>query len=170
MRIEEERLSVRQAELGGRDDDAVGRLIGAYLAQTEREKAIYLGTGTVEGLPEHYRVEVDDPQHAYANAMVYVAALNASIVGVVVVQQNSGTREIKRVWVDPSARGQRVGSALLDAALCLDDVPLRLTVWDWRDDAIRLYRKRGFTSVPSWETRPRLLCMERQPRSGTDAR
>jgi len=87
-----------------------------------------------------------------------------------VVQQNSGTREIKRVWVDPSARGQRVGSALLDAAMGLDDVPLRLTVWDWRDDAIRLYRKRGFTSVPSWETRPRLLCMERHPRSGADAR
>ncbi len=170
MRSGENQLSVRRAEFGGRDDDAVGRLVGAYLAQTEREKGFHLGTGTGDELPEHYRVEVEDPQQAYLGATVYVADLNASTVGVLVVQRNSGTGEIKRVWVDPSARGQRVGSALLGAALCLEDLPLRLTVWDWRDDAIRLYQKRGFTSVPSWEVRPRLLCMERQPRSGTDVR
>ena len=170
MQIKEGRLRVRRAEFGGRDDEAVGRLVGAYLTQTEREKAVHLGTGTGDELPEHYRVEVENPNHVYEHAMVYVAELNASPVGVVVVRQNAGTHEVKRVWVDPSARGERVGSALLDAVLGAGDLPLRLTVWDWRDDAIRLYRKHGFASVPSWEERSRLLCMERKPRPRIDAR
>lgn len=170
MHIEEKRLNVRRAELGGRDDAAVGRLVGAYLTQTEAEKAVHLGTGTGDELPQRYRVEVKDPEHAYKQALVYVAELNDTAVGVVVIQQGAGAREVKRVWVDPSARGQRVASALLDTALGLDDLPVRLTVWDWRDDAIRLYRKRGFTTVPSWEDRPRLICMERPSNSEIDAR
>lgn len=170
MHIEDNRLRVRRAEFGGRDDAAVGRLVGAYLTQTEVEKACHLGTGTGDELPQRYRVEVEDPEHAYQHAMVYLAELNDSAAGVVVVQQNAGTREVKRVWVDPGARGQRVGSALLDAALGANDLPVRLTVWEWRDDAIRLYRKRGFVSVPSWEERPRLLCMERPQSSGIDDR
>lgn len=164
MRIEERRC-VRQAEFGGRDDAAVGRLVHAYLAQTEVEKALHLGTGAGGELPQRYRNEVEDPEHAYAGARVYVAELNDSAVGLVVVQQAAATREVKRVWVDPSARGHGVGSALLDAALGADDLPVRLTVWDWRDDAIRLYLERGFAPVPSWDQRPRLTCMERPARS-----
>jgi ribosomal protein S18 acetylase RimI-like enzyme len=172
VRIEEKRLSVRRAEFGGRDDAAVGRLVGAYLTETEIEieKAFHLGTGASDQLPQRYRVEVEDPEHAYEHATVYVAELDDSPVGVVVVQENAGTREVKRVWADPGARGQRVGSALLDTALGADDLPVRLTVWDWRDDAIRLYRKRGFVSVPSWEDRPRLICMERPASSRNEDR
>ncbi len=132
--------------------------------QTEREKATYLGgTFTDADLPERYRQEVDHPERAYQGAAVYVAGLGNSPVGVVVVQQTAGAREIKRVWVEPSARGHRVGAALIDAAIRQQDIPIRLTVWDWRDDAIRLYGKRGFIPVPSWEDRPRLLCMEIRP-------
>jgi GNAT superfamily N-acetyltransferase len=170
VNIEERRLSVRRAELGGRDDADVGRLVGAYLTQTEAEKAEHLGTETGDELTQRYRVEVESPEHAYGQAMVYVAELNDTAVGVVVIHEDAGVREVKRVWVDPDARGQRVGSALLDTALDLGDLPVRLTVWDWRDDAIRLYRKRGFTSVSSWEERPRLICMERPAISGMDAR
>jgi len=92
-----------------------------------------------------------------------VAESDEEIVGMVVVQTNSTTREIKRLWVDPHARGQRVGSALIDVATDPRDLPVRLTVWDWRDDAIRLYRARGFETVTSWDERPRLVCMQLEP-------
>ncbi|NUT73354.1 GNAT family N-acetyltransferase [Pseudarthrobacter sp. C4D7] len=153
--------TVRPADLGGPDAAAVSRLVEAYLVQTEREKAAHLG-GTFKDadLPERYRQEVEHPERAYQGAVVYVAELGESPVGVVVVQQAANAREIKRVWVEPSARGHRLGSALMAAALRQRDLPIRLTVWDWRDDAIRLYGNHGFSPVPSWDERPRLLCME----------
>jgi GNAT superfamily N-acetyltransferase len=156
--------SVRLADRIGPDSVAVSRLVAAYLMQTEREKATHLGaTFTGPDLPERYRLEIEDPATAYENATVHIAGLGGRPVGVVVVQHSAEAHEIKRVWVDPSARGHRVGSALIDAAISQHDLPLRLTVWDWRDDAIRLYGNRGFIPVPSWEDRPRLLCMERRP-------
>ena len=155
---------VRPVDLTGPDAKSVSRLVQAYLIQTEREKATYLDdTSKDAALPERYRQEVEHPARAYDGATVYVAELGNSPVGVVIVQQTAEAREIKRVWVDPSARGHRVGSALIDAALNQLDLPIRLTVWDWRDEAIRLYVKRGFLPVPSWEDRPRLLCMEKRP-------
>lgn len=142
---------------------AVSALVEAYLAQTEREKAKHLGEPFAAELPERYRPEIEHPARAYAGATVYLAELADSPVGVAVLQKSAEAHEIKRLWVDASARGHRVGSALIDAALSEQDRPVRLTVWDWRDDAIRLYRSRGFVDVPSWDDRPRLLCMESRP-------
>jgi len=164
-------LTVRPADLAGPDNAAVGRLVEAYLTQTESEKAVHLGEGhdaKAQELPERYRDEVDDPRRAYAGSVVWVAESNGSLVGLVVVQQSEAAREIKRLWVDPAARGLRVGSALMDAALGHRDLPLRLTVWDWRHDAVRLYRARGFVVVESWDDRPRLLCMQLAPRRVVD--
>ena len=109
---------IRLADLAGPDCVAVSHLVEAYLIQTEREKADQLG-GTFTGpdLPERYRREIKDPATAYANATVYIAELFDLPVGVVVVQHSAEAHEIKRVWVDPSARGHRVGSALIDAAI-----------------------------------------------------
>jgi GNAT superfamily N-acetyltransferase len=160
VQAEPDSIEIRPADLTGPDNEAVSRLVEAYLRQTEAEKALYLrqAHGGAD-LPGRYRAEVDDPALAYQNAVVYIAELD-SPVGVLVVQRNVTTSEIKRVWVDPSARGRRVGSALIDAAVNQQNRPIRLTVWDWRDDAVRLYRSRGFIPVESWEDRPRLLCME----------
>lgn len=153
-------IKIRPADLAGPDNLAVSRLVEAYLRQTEIEKVMHLGEAHVgAGLPVRYRAEVDDLARAYKNAVVYVAELD-SLVGVAILQQNVTTSEIKRVWVDPGARGLRIGSALIDAVLSQQTRPLRLTVWDWRDDAVRHYRSRGFIPVESWEDRPRLVCME----------
>lgn len=154
-------MKVRPADLAGPDRRVVSRLVEAYLRRTEFEKATHLGEPGAGGdLPARYRDEVEDPARAYDNAIVHLAELNSVPVGVAVVQQYAAAREIKRVWVDPSARGMRVGSTLIDAALSRRDLPIRLTVWDWREDAVQLYRKRGFVPVASWEDRRRLLCME----------
>ncbi|MDQ0798799.1 GNAT family N-acetyltransferase [Arthrobacter sp. SLBN-112] len=164
MDTERSALTVRPADLEGPDAEAVRRLVTAYLLQTEREKAVHLGHAFADGhVPGRYHPEIENPARAYAGAEVLVAELGNSPVGVAVLQETASEREIKRVWVDPGARGHRVGSALIDAALRKQDLPVRLTVWDWRGDAIRLYGKRGFRVVPAWDDRPRLLCMERGP-------
>ncbi|MFS0718454.1 GNAT family N-acetyltransferase [Arthrobacter sp. 1P04PC] len=157
---------VRTADLDGPDAAAVGRLVAAYLVETEREKAARLGGPPFSGvLPERYRREVENPARAYSGAAVLVADSGYGPAGVITVHRACAAWEIKRVWVDPASRGQRVGAALLDTALKFVAAnghdPVRLTVWDWREDAIRLYRRGGFVPVPSWEDRHQLLCMER---------
>jgi GNAT superfamily N-acetyltransferase len=159
MQAPGESATVRRADLTGPDGPAVGRLVEAYLLQTEQEKTSRLGGAEVT-LPARYREEIDHPQRAYENAVVHLAELDRVPVGVAVVQLVGGVREIKRVWVDPRARGRRIGSRLIDAALRERDLPTRLTVWQWRRDAIRLYRRHGFVTVPSWDPRRGLVCME----------
>jgi len=159
-------LLVRAADPGGRDSVAIRRLVEVYLRQTELEKAQHL-SGLDHphdvNVPERYREEVEYPDRAYRSAVVHLAEIDRAPVGVVVMQPTADAREIKRLWVDPTSRGRRVGSTLLDTALRGADLPTRLTVWDWRRDAIALYQSRGFVVVPSWEERPRLVCMERAP-------
>jgi ribosomal protein S18 acetylase RimI-like enzyme len=54
---------------------------------------------------------------------------------------------------------------VLDAALRdaedLGASAVRLSVWEWREGAVRLYGSRGFERVSSWDDRERLLCMVR---------
>ena len=171
MQTEPSPIHVRPADLTGPDSGVVSYLVEAYLRRTEFEKATHLGgLGAEADPPKRYRDEVENPARAYENATAYLAELNQVPVGVIVVQHNMANREIKRVWVEPSARGRRVGSALIDAVLSQQDQPVRLTVWDWRRDAIQLYRARGFAPVASWDDRPRLVCMELPLTSPEDAR
>lgn len=155
---------VRRAILGGQDSAKVGRLVEAYLRETEREKAAHLPRAPFsdnDELPASYRAEAETPDAAYAGSSVYLAELGSTAVGVAVLKKAKGATEIKRLWADPGARGRGVGSALIDAVLQEHLEPVRLSVWDWRNDAMRLYLSRGFTLVPSWDERPRLVCMER---------
>jgi GNAT superfamily N-acetyltransferase len=150
--------------MGGRDSAKVGRLVEAYLRQTEREKSVHLQRAPFrdnDELPASYQAEAARPSASYAGASVYLAELGSAAVGVAVLKRAEGTMEIKRLWADPGARGRGVGSALLDAVLQEHQGLVRLSVWDWRDAAMRLYLARGFIRVPSWDERPRLVCMER---------
>jgi len=150
--------------MDGRDSAKVGRLVEAYLRQTEREKSVHLQRAPFrdnDELPAIYQAEAARPSASYAGASVYLAELGSAAVGVAVVKRAAGAMEIKRLWADPGARGRGVGSALLDAVLQEHQGLVRLSVWDWRDAAMRLYLARGFIRVPSWDERPRLVCMER---------
>ncbi|GAA4185417.1 hypothetical protein GCM10022288_07450 [Gryllotalpicola kribbensis] len=146
-------------------DDAaeIGAALHAYLLQTEEEKAVHDAGGQLPPsgeLPERYRAEVRDPLGTFAGCRVLVADLDAHVVGVVVLKPGAESVEIKRLWASPALRGRGVGSALLDAAISeAGAAAVTLTVWDWRQDVIRLYASRGFEQVPSWDARPRLVCM-----------
>lgn len=157
-------LTVRRAILPGPDAGHVGRLVGAYLRQTEREKAVNLpfpSAGEGAELPANYKAEEDHPESAFENALVYLAEVGAEAVGIAIARKAGVATEIKRLWADPLVRGRGIGSALFDAVLQECPGVVRLSVWDWRTQATRLYESRGFLTVPSWDPRPGLVCMER---------
>jgi len=150
------------------DADDVARLLEDYLRRTEREKHEHLGPdGPRPDAPfePHHLAEVRAPAEAFAGAQVLLAGPRGDAVGVVVVKPRpGGAAELKRFWVDPAHRRVGAGGALLDAAIRLARGPVRLSVWDWRADALRAYARRGFAPVESWEPdRPRLVCLERRP-------
>ncbi len=63
-----------------------------------------------------------------------------------------GGAEIKRMYVDPAARGTGVATALLraieDAARSLGETRLLLETGDGQPDAIRFYEREGYTPIP----------------------
>lgn len=145
---------------------AVGELLQQYHRQTELEKAIHgIGLQT-EGipLPAKYQDEIDDPEGSFAHSHVLVATDGPDVVGMLVLTVDSQASEVKRLWVAPSARGLGIGSALLQQALRvakeLKSQAVRLTVWPWREPALRSYRRLGFVDVQSWDSRSGLVCME----------
>ncbi|GMA25578.1 hypothetical protein GCM10025864_33370 [Luteimicrobium album] len=160
-------VPVRTARL---PDDAhdVGRLLEDYLRRTEREKHEHLGPeGPGADAPLHPRhlLEVHAPAEAFEGARILLAGPAGGAMGIVVLTPRpDGLTELKRFWVDPAHRRAGVGGALLDTAIGLGGGHVRLSVWEWRTDAIRSYARRGFVPVESWEPdRPRLACLERRP-------
>lgn len=154
--------NIREADLTSTDAVHVAALVEAYLRQTELEKvergeAVGGERGT---LPERYHSEIQNPATAFAGATVLVGEVDGIVRGVVVTRDGPKGREIKRLWVDPAARGARLGSALLAAAVADRAGAVRLSVWEWREGPIGLYERYGFTRVPSWEARERLVCMQ----------
>ncbi|WP_309068548.1 GNAT family N-acetyltransferase [Microbacterium sp.] len=133
--------------------------------QTEIEKRAHEAGGRLSPageLPASYGAEVENPAEAFSDCRILVAELDRTVVGVAVLKPRTGSAEVKRLWASPAFRDRGVGSALLDAALAAaGSVPVTLTVWDWRESAIRLYESRGFSRVASWDERPRLVCMWR---------
>nr|WP_328823960.1 GNAT family N-acetyltransferase [Microbacterium hydrocarbonoxydans] len=164
---------LRETDWGGDDVGTVSDLVRAYLVQTESEKRKHgLRQTSVSGaaLPERYEREVRDPRTAYAGCTTFLAEFDDRPAGVVIVRTHGGVSEITRLWADPELRGRGIGSALLDAALSRTRDAVRLSVWEWRTAAIRLYESRGFERVASWDDRPGLVCMLRSSRSDRLAR
>ncbi|MFC9793679.1 GNAT family N-acetyltransferase [Streptomyces sp. NPDC127584] len=153
-------------------------LLGAYHLANQAEKGT--PAAAVAGLPAVYRGEVDDPAAAFTADTVLLATppghdLPAACV---VLKAAHGDRapEIKRLWVAPEARRQGLARALMAEVLrraAASGAPaVRLTVWNWRQEPLALYRSLGFETVASWDERPDLLCLEKplRDRPGRAAR
>ncbi|WP_378145978.1 GNAT family N-acetyltransferase [Cnuibacter sp. UC19_7] len=157
-------IRIRSADLAGGDAAAVGALVEAYLRQTEQEKAERGLAEPVDfdgALPPRYAAEVTDPARAFDADDVLLAVDDDRAVGVVVSRSVPEGTEIKRLWVDPGHRGQRIAEALLSAVVAGADGDVRLSVWEWRAPALAVYRRLGFAEVPSWDARPALVCLVR---------
>lgn len=153
-------------------------LLMHYHLATEREKGCPVSSRA--DLPAVYGAEIDDPRQAFAAATVLLALSSVgSVVGCAVLtvlprlpaagttDAGDGRRlELKRLWVEPADRGRGIAGALIGSAIERADrgsATLRLSVWNWREGAIRLYSRLGFTVVPSWDDRHDLVCLERKP-------
>ena len=148
----------------GTVDAGLAALLAAYHLRTEAEKGN--AVAAVAGLPERYRAEALDPRAAFAGDDVLLALAGSAAVGCLVVTAPVGGRsEIKRLWTEPEFRGRGIASALLDAAFAQAAKRgagvVRLSVWQWRTDAIALYERLGFGAAESWDERDRLVCLER---------
>lgn len=117
------------------------------------------------------------PEHiADGRGTFFVARLDGVAVGCGAVRMLDGeTAEVKRMYVEPQRRGQRIGAAVLDrleaAARRLGARRLVLETGDRQVEAIALYRRHGFTTVDCWgeyATSPTSVCMEKPLAAGIE--
>ncbi|MFD4315992.1 GNAT family N-acetyltransferase [Streptomyces sp. NPDC058548] len=142
-------------------------LLAAYHLVNQSEKGTAVESAA--RLPAVYRAEVEDPAAAFAADTVLLATPPGDDLpaGCIVLKAPYGDRapEIKRLWVAPEARRKGIARALMAAALRRAAVSgaaaVRLTVWNWREEPLALYRALGFGPVAPWDERPDLLCLEK---------
>lgn len=99
----------------------------------------------------------------------FVARREGDIVGCcALVKAGDGTAEIKRMFVDPEARGLRVGKLLLQAlearAAQLGLTAIRLETGIYQPEAIGLYKAAGYVERPpfgGYQLDPLSLYMEK---------
>ncbi|MFJ2937002.1 GNAT family N-acetyltransferase [Streptomyces sp. NPDC087219] len=142
-------------------------LLAAYHLVNQAEKGT--AVESADRLPAVYRAEVEDPAGAFADDTVLLgtppgADLPAGCV-VLKAPYEGRAPEIKRLWVAPEARRKGLAKALMTEALrraaASGALAVRLTVWNWREEPLALYRALGFETVASWDERPDLVCLEK---------
>ena len=96
------------------------------------------------------------PEHVVPGSGVFlVARADGQAVGCGALRRlDETTAEVKRMYVEPGARGRGVGAAILDhletAARELGVDRLVLETGIHQAEAIGLYRRAGFRPVPCW--------------------
>jgi len=105
-----------------------------------------------------------------SNTLFFVARRGEKALGCgALIAGEDGSGEVKRMWVDPEARGQGVGRMILDAlegaAREKGLTVLRLETGIRQPEAVALYRKCGFNECPpfgSYLADPLSLFMEKR--------
>jgi putative acetyltransferase len=100
--------------------------------------------------PEHnHYLSVDELAQPHID--FWIAQDDSQPFGCVALARLHGYGEVKSMFVDPTARGQGVGAALIrtleDRARATGLAILRLETGDNLDAAHRLYRRHGFTET-----------------------
>lgn len=147
----------RHPQLVLRRHDRDEPIVAELFAQLDAELAAERPAGAVDF------VQFDAPDDATDEAVhgeIVVAWMDDRPVGCGAwrrIDDDAGrprTAEIKRMWVDPSARGRRVGAALLDeletAAARHGADELRLETGRYLTAAMRLYTEAGFGECAAW--------------------
>jgi putative acetyltransferase len=89
------------------------------------------------------------------NVVFLVARVGSTAIGCgAVVCADDGTAEIKRMWLDPAARGLKLGARLLATleteALGRGVTHLRLETGNAQPEALGLYRRAGFIEIAAF--------------------
>ena len=118
----------------------------------------------LERIPNVQRNHVPDPDpHAGdfrpPSGLFLLARIDGRVVGCGCFKEASpGIVEIKRLWVDPAARGQGVARRLMaeleSAARQRGHTSAQLDTNDALGEAISLYRRDGWTDIPPYSAFP----------------
>lgn len=107
-----------------------------------------------DGVPPVEPAQLEDPAGAWA-----VALVDGDPVGCGGLQRvDTGAAEIRRVYVDPAARGRGIARLLLAVlegeGRRLGYRRLRLTTGDRQPAALALFRAAGYEAVPAFDDNP----------------
>ena len=90
------------------------------------------------------------------DTVFYVARIDGAVRGIGALLRQHGYAEVKRMFVDPKARGLKLGSRLLAAleadARAVGLASLRLETGVKQPEAIALYRAAGFREIGPFGT------------------
>jgi GNAT superfamily N-acetyltransferase len=133
--------------------EEVGRLIRAYLASLGFSVAF-----------QDLDAELADPASQYGppDGLALLARLGGGpavgFTGIRPLDRAAGVSELKRMYLDPSARGRGLGRALAEAAVAgARDLGYRRVLLDSRRslvEACALYRSLGFVDVAPYRHNP----------------
>ena len=145
---------VQVREAAPEDDDAVVVLMTAYLDWAHailRDQYEVQEPPTDSSLVRNSLAGLRRP-----SAMILLAERGGDPIGVGAIRGlNTDIAEVKRMYVDPAARGLHAGAAVLDRLLSearhAGPKTLRLDTCEFMTDAQRLYRSRGFTERSPYE-------------------
>ncbi len=129
------------------DSDLASRLLDRYFAE--------LGVRFPEGFDPGRTVAAPGAELVPPHGAFLVARLDGRPVGCGAVRRlDARTAEIKRMWIDPAARGRGVGRRLLaaleDVARSLGCATVRLDTSAHLTEAIALYRSAGYVEIPAY--------------------
>jgi GNAT superfamily N-acetyltransferase len=137
------------------DRDAVGRLWLAYLGwgNDELESRYGFRLPVQEAVTRDLAaIEKFLPPHG---SLLLGRRGEAAVATASMQRIGPDTAEIKRMWVEPSARGAGIGGALLDALIGTVTEAghrrIRLDSPDFMTAAHALYRSRGFVEISPYE-------------------
>lgn len=110
---------------------------------------------------QHYDTELDQLREKYGPpyGRLYLARVDGAAAGCVALRQiDRESCELKRLYVRPAFRGHGLAGQLVDQVLsdarAIGYRAVLLDTFPFLEDAIRLYKKRGFREIPSYNGTP----------------
>ncbi|MDF2905472.1 MAG: acetyltransferase, N-acetylglutamate synthase [Herbinix sp.] len=146
-----------EIRLAYEEQDKIGELFQEYISLLiEKDPSI------IEYLTQqNYEAELEHLEHKYGlpNGRLYIAYIEHVPVGCVGLRPiDHTTCEVKRLYVRPEFRGQRIGIRLMDQ-LVLDakEIGYQYMVLDtlpYLTNAIAMYKNYGFYEIPPYNNSP----------------
>lgn len=144
-------------EPGYEERSELEQLFGEYtdmLLCRQPEFRAYLAQQNYDTELEHLREKYGPPE-----GRLYLARADGTAAGCVALRRIDQEHcEVKRLYVRPAYRGQGLAGRLVDQVLAdAREIGYRAVLLDtfpFLEDAIRLYKKRGFREIPSYNGTP----------------
>lgn len=110
---------------------------------------------------QHYEDEIRNLEAKYGRpeGRLYLALWEGKAVGCIALRKlDDGCCEMKRLYVRPAFRGNKIGEALVDRiiqdAKAIGYRRMLLDTLPFLESAIHMYRKRGFYEIPCYNDSP----------------